>query len=245
MPLLANSSALGVGAALGVGVAIAVRHILKPKKPTGQLWGSPLTTCSRRAIAACAEAGIDYEFVPIHLAIGEHKKPEYMKFQPYGKVPAWRDASGFDLFESRAIMRHVAEGSALLPADAPTRALIDQWISHEYSYFSPAFMPLYYMRVLKKAPLDEKLCASKEAELEGVLDIMEARATRHRRQWLRCIPLCLIGLPWISWLIAPPSPIDGGTRDLIAPLSPVSSCALCKAGRSRWTLEASSLFRQP
>ena len=160
-------------AAVGIGALWLLRK--RWRRPSGQLWGSPLTTCSRRAIAACTEAGVDWTFVPIHLAKGEHKQPAYLEMQPYGKVPAWREADGFQLFESRAIMKHVCEGTALVPSDARSRALMEQWLSVEYSAFYPSFIPIYYMRVLKKMPLDEAQCAKHVAELEFTLNLMESQ----------------------------------------------------------------------
>jgi len=174
MPL--DKASLVVGVALGgVGLALARLVLLRRRRPSGQLWASPLTTCSRRVIVACIEAGIDFSFVPIHLAKGEHKLPQMIALNPYGKVPAWRDASGFDLFESRAIMRHVCEGTALIPSAAGERAVMDQWLWVDQCAFYPAFIPIFYMRVIKVMPLDEAACAAKTAELAPTLDAMETR----------------------------------------------------------------------
>ena len=120
---------------------------------SGQLWASPITTCSRRVIAACVEAGTNFKFIPIHLPKVEHKLPEFTAINPYGKVPAWKDDEGFDLYESRAIMRHVAAGTPLIPSTAKARAIMEQWISVEGEYFKPAVMPILYMKVIKKAVL--------------------------------------------------------------------------------------------
>ena len=174
-----NKASLVVGVALGgVGLALARLILQRRRRPSGQLWASPLTTCSRRVIVACVEAGIDFSFVPIHLAKGEHKLPAMFELNPYGKVPAWRDASGFDLFESRAIMRHVSEGTALIPSTAKARALMDQWVWVDQCSFYPAFIPIFYMRVIKVMPLDEAACAAKAAELAPTLDAMQARLRR-------------------------------------------------------------------
>ena len=171
------SSSLTIGVlagGLGVGLALALlRRARRP--PKGVLWANPITTCSRRVIAACVEAGVDFDLVSLDFQKLEHKQPEYMKLQPYGKVPAWQDETGVNIFESRALMNYVAGGSSLVPTDAAARAVMDQWISVEYSFFHPAFLPIFYMRVINKMPLDEKLCAAKRLELEATLDTMEAR----------------------------------------------------------------------
>lgn len=124
---------------------------------SGVLWASPVTTCSRRAIAACVEAGASWSFVPIHLPKAEQKLPAFTALNPYGKVPAWRDAEGFDLYESRAIMQHVCEGTPLIPSTAKERALMNQWLWVDQCSFKPAFDPIFYQKVLKKVP---PLCSS-------------------------------------------------------------------------------------
>lgn len=93
------------------------------------------------------EADIDFKFVPIHLPKVEHKLPAFVTLNPYGKVPAWRDSEGYDLYESRAIMRHAAEGTALIPSTRKARALMDQWLWVDSEVFKPAVMPILYMKV--------------------------------------------------------------------------------------------------
>ena len=175
MSPIGSRDALCALAGLGVGLSLALLRHQRRRSVRGQLWASPLTTCSRRAIAACMEAGVDFTFVPIHLAKGEHKTAEMLALNPYGQVPAWQDAAGFDLFESRAIMRHVCEGTGLIPSTAQERALMEQWLSISQCNFYPAFIPIYHMRVTKKQPLDEAALVAKQAELEPTLDLMEAR----------------------------------------------------------------------
>jgi glutathione S-transferase len=200
MGLDAQSVAIGIAGGIGIGVSIAfLRRARRHTVVAGQLWASPLTTCSRRAIAACVEAGAAFEFVPIHLAKGEHKLPQMLALQPYGKVPAWRDADGFDLFESRAIMRHVARGSALIPEGARERALMEQWLWVDQCYFYPAFITIYAMRVLKKIPLDEAKCAASRAELEPTLDAMEARLASSGSAYLACATFTLADLTFLCY----------------------------------------------
>ena len=48
------------------------------------------------------------EYKELNVWEGENKKPEYLKLQPFGKVPAIEDRDlGISLFESRAIIRCV------------------------------------------------------------------------------------------------------------------------------------------
>lgn len=77
---------------------------------------------------ALEEAGLDYE--QHLLGDGEKETAEYRAWQPFSQVPAY-DGDGLKLFESGAIVLHIAEheaaGEALLPADPAARARAIQW----------------------------------------------------------------------------------------------------------------------
>ena len=51
------------------------------------LYGSPMSTCTRRVGIVLMEKKIPFKFVPVDLAKGEHKKPEFVEKQPFGQVP--------------------------------------------------------------------------------------------------------------------------------------------------------------
>ena len=174
--MIRNVVHIGIAAAATTVVAFALRRRFSRRKP-GTLWASPISTCSRRVVLALEEAGAEYAFKPINLAKKEQKAADFVAMQPYGKVPVWQE-DGLALFESRAIMKHVARGSSLIPADAALAAQVEQWISVEYSYFYPEFLPIYFERVLKKmyqpgVGPDEALCEAKTKALLPTLDLLE------------------------------------------------------------------------
>ena len=80
------------------------------------------------------EMGIPYELVELSLAEGQHLKKDFLSINPFGKLPAMKDDSVLDanglplvLFESGAILLHLAEhhgGEIKRPSD---RSLISQW----------------------------------------------------------------------------------------------------------------------
>lgn len=107
-----------------------------------KVFGNPASTCTRKVLCTLAEKGETPEFVTLDFATGAHKKPEHLARQPFGVVPAIDD-DGFALYESRAIIRYIdatRAGVALTPSSARDKAKMDQWISVEQSYFSPAAM---------------------------------------------------------------------------------------------------------
>ena len=147
---------------------------------SGKLYASARSTCSRKVIMALAETGADYLFQHIDLGKLEQKKPDYLKIQPYGKVPVWEEENGkFRIYESRAILKHVTAGSPIYPID-DTRfiASIEMWMSIEYSYFQDAWKPIFVEKILKKRKdpkhvPNESLCKEKAQELLKTLDQME------------------------------------------------------------------------
>jgi glutathione S-transferase len=75
---------------------------------------------------ALEEAGRPY--VEKLLGPGDKDSPEYRSIQPWGQVPAIEE-DGLLLFESGAIVQHIAETSeALMPSDPVGRAKVAQWL---------------------------------------------------------------------------------------------------------------------
>ena len=117
-----------------------------------KLYGHPMSTCTRKVLTALAEKGHEAEFVLVDLMKGEQKQEAQLARQPFGKVPALED-DGFWLYESRAITRYLDEklsGPRLQPADLKDRALMEQWLSVEYSYFSGPAMKIVSELLMKK-----------------------------------------------------------------------------------------------
>jgi len=82
-----------------------------------------------RPLWVLEELGVPYELVKINFAAGESKKPEFLKINPNGHVPAMVDGE-LTLFESMAIDLYLAERygqGKLAPADERERALTLQW----------------------------------------------------------------------------------------------------------------------
>ncbi|GJP32281.1 hypothetical protein CLOM_g16867 [Closterium sp. NIES-68] len=100
------------------------------------LYGSAHSPFVRRVLMTLFETGVEgFEFKEIHTAKGENRTPEYLAMNPFAKMPVLDDNGQF-LYESRAIMRYIAEKHAeshpdLVGRDALERALVNQWIDVE------------------------------------------------------------------------------------------------------------------
>jgi glutathione S-transferase len=93
-----------------------------------------------RARWALEEAGFPYE---VRLIGREDQNSEaYRRLQPFGQVPAF-EQDGLTLFESGAIVQHIAEQSAtLMPADANGRARVKAWLFAAMNSVEPSIMNL-------------------------------------------------------------------------------------------------------
>ncbi|HEY5681693.1 MAG TPA: glutathione S-transferase family protein [Pseudomonadales bacterium] len=90
-----------------------------------------------KASVTLEELGLPYEVRPVDLMAGEQKAPEFLKINPNGRVPAIVD-DGFPIFESGAIMIHLAEKTGrLMPADAHGRSLVIQWLMFQMGGVGP------------------------------------------------------------------------------------------------------------
>jgi glutathione S-transferase len=76
------------------------------------------------------ELGVEFESVTINLADGEHRRPEFLKLNPAGRLPVLID-DDFVLTESVAIVLYLAEKyshKGLLPIDLKQRAQVNRWL---------------------------------------------------------------------------------------------------------------------
>lgn len=75
---------------------------------------------------ALEEAGLPYQ--ERLLGLGEHKQDAFRRLQPFGQVPVYEE-DGLTLFESGAIVLHIARRSeVLMPDDAARRARVEAWV---------------------------------------------------------------------------------------------------------------------
>jgi maleylacetoacetate isomerase len=97
--------------------------------PTGfamKLYNYFRSSASFRVRIALQLKGLPYDYVSVHLAKGEHKKPEFAALAAEGLVPLL-DLGGDQLSQSMAIIEYLDETHprpALLPADALGRARV-------------------------------------------------------------------------------------------------------------------------
>jgi GST-like protein len=92
------------------------------------------TANGHRAAVALEESGLAYRVHKLNLQAGDQRKPEYLKVNPAGIIPAIVDDDGpggkpLALSQSGAIVLYVAEKSGrFLPKDPARRLAAMQWL---------------------------------------------------------------------------------------------------------------------
>ncbi|XP_078439995.1 glutathione S-transferase F11-like [Wolffia australiana] len=152
-----------------------------------KIYGCSWAVSVQRAILCLVEKGVEFELVHVDLDAMEHKKPEYLDLQPFGKVPYIEDGD-LKLYESRAVARYYAakystRGPALLGKTLEERALVDQWVDVEAMTFDPlVFQVVFNLIILPRlgVPSDKAAAHVALQKLDKVLDIYENRLSRSK-----------------------------------------------------------------
>lgn len=96
---------------------------------------------------ACEEIGRDYA---VRLISVMNKPESFYREQPWGQVPVIEDR-GIAIFESGAILLHIAEQDArLLPADPQRRARAMSWTFAAFNSVEPMLLELTNVRIFAK-----------------------------------------------------------------------------------------------
>ena len=93
-----------------------------------------------KASITLEELELPYEVHVIDLGTGDQKKPDFLRLNPNGRIPAIvdGDADDFPIFESGAIMIYLAEKAGrLLPTDTKGRSQVIQWLMFQMGGVGP------------------------------------------------------------------------------------------------------------
>ena len=184
-----------------------------------KLYGMNVSSCTQKALTVCAEKGHEIELIEVNVLKGEDKLPAHLVLQPFGEIPVLED-DGFVLYESRAIIRYLDQklpGPALTPSDLRLRALMDQWISVEQSYFSgpvydlirsgPVYETIWQSPAASNfpPPPDAATLARSRAEVARVLDVLDKVLAKQDYLVGPMFSLAEVTwLPYLQYLMASP-----------------------------------------
>ena len=130
------------------------------------LYGGPQTRASMPRWYM-EEKNIPYELVEVSLGSGQNLQADFLSINPFGKLPAMSDDSILDadgkpvtLFESGAILLHLAEHHGGEASKSSDRSMISQWTHFANSTLAFAiFVPDQKAKVLPRLlkELDSKI----------------------------------------------------------------------------------------
>jgi glutathione S-transferase len=119
--------------------------------------------------------GLAYDWVEVDIMKGESRTPDYLAINPWGQVPVVVLDDGRPLAQSNAIILYLAEGSALIPADAYDRARMYEWLFWEqYSHEPYVAVARFQVKYQGKpvADLEPRLVERAHAALKRLDDAL-------------------------------------------------------------------------
>lgn len=153
------------------------------------------------------ETGLPYEAHRVTLAEEDVKSPEFTSLSPNGKIPAIIDPHGPEgtpvgMFESGAILIHLAEKAGMLLGTSPNQRLeILQWLMWQMGGVGPMFGQLGYFHAFAGKEIEDKRPRDRYlAETRRLLGVFDRRLDG--REWV-CDDYSIADIaigPWLNAL---------------------------------------------
>jgi glutathione S-transferase len=143
-----------------------------------QIYG-PAGSSAGRCFWALEEVGVPYEAVPVNMRAKDHKKPEFLRMNPNGKVPVLKDGD-FVLWESMAINFYLAEKykPALLGADLQEKAEILKWSFWALVDYQTPIIEAFIQKVfVPEAHRDHAIIAKSLEKIAPLNQLLEQQLT--------------------------------------------------------------------
>jgi glutathione S-transferase len=141
-----------------------------------KLYDFPFSPNCRKVRAVAYELRIPLDHVVVDL-FAPARPPELSAKNPNGRVPVLEDGD-FVLWESTAIMRYLAHGSALVPSDRRPAADMDRWLAWQLAHLGPAMSKVGRERIVKvlrgQGQPDPERIAEGIAEFATLTAVLEA-----------------------------------------------------------------------
>ncbi len=147
------------------------------------LYSNPLSSPANKIRFLLNYLAIPYEVKIVNIAAGEQRQSDFLKINPYGKIPAIDD-NGFKLAESNAILRYLADKhpSSVYPKNLEERAIVEQWLDFAANHIALATSKImfntYIYRLLAGATKDERSLQDGRLWLDTYLPVLEQQLTK-------------------------------------------------------------------
>jgi glutathione S-transferase len=121
------------------------------------------------------EKNLSYETIPVDLVKKEQKRPEFLKMNPYGKVPVLVDGNTI-IYESCIINEYLEEkyhDPPLMPKDAGLRSKIRILVDYGVNRTYPAYERLRNEMLKLESERNFEVIFEAKQELKGLLQRLE------------------------------------------------------------------------
>ena len=147
------------------------------------VWGRKTSSNVQALMWCIGELGLAYQRHDAGHIHGVTDTPAFLAMNPNGTVPVLRDGEGEPLWETGAILRHLAGrygGAPFWPGEGPARAHVDRWAEWAKINVALGFTAPIFWRVVRTAPADQDPAAIGDAvaKLDRLLDIAEVQLSR-------------------------------------------------------------------
>jgi glutathione S-transferase len=149
-----------------------------------KLYDSPECPFCQKTRIVLAEKDLSYETVPVDLKAGEQKRPEFLKLNPFGKVPVLIDDEVI-VYDSTVINEYIEDEyphPQLMPADSAARARVRTFEDYADNAFITATGTI--MRELRRpeAERDQEKLSTARQQVTRMLAMIDGSLSG--RQWL-------------------------------------------------------------
>lgn len=104
----------------------------------------------------CDRLRLPYEWIAVDTMQGETRTPTFLKLNTAGQVPVVAFDDSRALAQSNAIIRYLARGSGLIPADDFLAAKMDEWLFWEQYSHEPYIAVCRFLMVYLGKPASDR-----------------------------------------------------------------------------------------
>src|ERR1700722_19347750 len=165
------------------------------------IYGDPISGNCLKVKWAAYTGAIPFTWIDVNVVKRETRTDAFLALNPAGQVPTIVFEDGRTLAQSGAIILHLAEGSALIPADPYLRAKMFEWMFWEqYNHEPTVAVVRFQMKYLgrPRGEVDPALIARAEAALT-LMDRTLAAGALNGRDFLVGATLTLADIALVAY----------------------------------------------
>ena len=165
------------------------------------IYGDPISGNCLKVKWTAEKLAIPFTWIDVNVVKRETRSDEFLAMNPAGQVPTIVFEDGRTLAQSGAIILHLAEGSALIPADSYQRAKMLEWMFWEqYNHEPTVAVVRFQIKELgrPRSEVDPTLIAKAEAAL-ALMDRALMDGARAGRKFLVGETLTLADIALVAY----------------------------------------------